>query len=272
MSTVKSYTRLLTIAGSDSGGGAGIQADLKTFAACGCYGMSAVTAVTAQNTLGVVEIEPIPVPMIIAQIRAVLSDIGVDAIKVGMLPSGEAIAAVAGLLREYGCRRVVVDPVMVSTSGKALMAEEGMVALRESLFGAAGLITPNLPEAERLLGRAIGPDAGQDEAACDLAAACGVPVLLKGGHLCGDRLRDVLASGQTAGIREFPSSRLATANTHGTGCTLSSAIAAFWGRGLPLVEAVGRAEAYLHRALAAGSGYVLGRGHGPVHHFHEFWQ
>lgn len=269
---MKNYTRILTIAGSDSGGGAGIQADLKTFSACGCYGMSAITALTAQNTLGVTDIHPVPVPFLEAQLRAILDDIGVDAVKIGMLHSSEVIECVAGVLREYDCQRVVLDPVMVATSGDALIQEDAIEAMKNYLFPVVGLITPNIPEAQLLLGRQITNGGELKEAASDLVAEYGPAVLLKAGHLTGDTLQDVLVIDPTAQEHVYTNRRLATRNTHGTGCTLSSAIAAYWGKGLEMVRAVGEAERYLHQAIAAGSEYVLGQGHGPVHHFYSHWQ
>jgi len=269
---MKSYTRLLTIAGSDSGGGAGIQADLKTFSACGCYGMSVITALTAQNTCGVSAIHPVPVDFLEAQLRAVLDDIGTDAIKIGMLHSVEVIACVARILEEYECQRVVLDPVMVATSGDKLIQDDAVQAIQELLFPVVDLITPNIPEAQLLLGRKIENDR-QLRAACrDLAAVHSTAVLLKAGHLSGDELQDVLLVTPDAPEQVYTSERLFTKNTHGTGCTLSSAIAAFWGKGAELAEAVGEAEAYLHQAIDVGGMYVLGNGHGPVHHFHAIWR
>lgn len=264
------YTRLLTIAGSDSGGGAGIQADLKTFSACGCFGMSAVTAITAQNTLGVTDIHPIPVPTIDAQLRAVMDDIGVDAMKIGMLHSVEVIQCVAAVLREYGCAKVVLDPVMVATSGDKLIEDDAVDALKEYLFPVVHLITPNIPEAELLVGRTIRDDLELERAAQELSDRHGVSVLLKAGHFSGATIRDILIE-QGKPAKGFPSARLDTPNTHGTGCTLSSAVAAFWGKGNSLDRAVRLAEEYLHAAIKAGSSYEIGKGHGPVHHFHALW-
>ena len=268
---MKRYTRLLTIAGSDSGGGAGIQADLKTFAACGCYGMSAITAVTAQNTLGVTGIHPLPVTTIKAQIRAVLDDIGVDGIKIGMLHSRQVIKGVAAVLRKYDRPPVILDPVMVATSGDRLIEEEAVQALAEHLFPLVDLITPNIPEAELLLGHAIGVEAALVSAARELSDKYGVSVLLKGGHHSGAWLEDILIMRAPAAEHSYGHHRLDTRNTHGTGCTLSSAIAAFCGKGYTLPEAVLRAEGYLHEALQAGARYRLGGGQGPVHHFHAQW-
>ncbi len=269
---MKIYTRLLTIAGSDSGGGAGIQADLKTFAACGCYGMSAITALTAQNTRGVAAIHPVPVEFLEAQLRAVLEDIGVDAVKIGMLHSAEVIACVARVLGEYGCRRVVLDPVMVATSGDALIREDAIETMKSLLFPAVDLITPNIPEAQLLLGRKIHDHQELRQASRDLAEGYGTAVLLKAGHLQGDELRDVLLTGPGGREHVYTGKRVDTGNTHGTGCTLSSAVAAFLGKGLEVAAAVARAEEYLHQAIAAGAEYTLGKGHGPVHHFHAHWR
>lgn len=267
---MKNYTRLLTIAGSDSGGGAGIQADLKTFSACGCYGMSAITALTAQNTLGVTDIHPVPVTFLEAQLRAVLDDIGVEAIKIGMLHSTEVIECVAAILKEYNCPKVVLDPVMVATSGDKLIEDDAIAALKEILFPVVRLITPNIPEAQLLSGKTIAGAESLKAAAHDLAQGHELAVLLKAGHLSDEYLEDVLVFGSEE--HSYRQQRLDTRNTHGTGCTLSSAIASFWGKGFELAEAVNKAEAYLHGALAKGADYSLGQGHGPVHHFHQVWQ
>lgn len=268
---MKKYTRLLTIAGSDSGGGAGIQADLKTFSACGCFGMTAVTAITAQNTCGVTDIHPVPVSSISAQVRAVLDDIGVDAIKIGMLHSAEVIECVADVLTEYGCSKVVLDPVMVATSGDKLIEDDAVDALKEYLFPAVQLITPNIPEAELLVGKKINSDRELEDAAQDLAGRHSLSVLLKAGHFSGTTVRDILVE-QGKPAKAYSAARLETRNTHGTGCTLSSAVAAFLGKGSTMDAAVEQAESYLHGAIEAGSYYELGKGHGPVHHFHSLWK
>ncbi|WP_136799323.1 bifunctional hydroxymethylpyrimidine kinase/phosphomethylpyrimidine kinase [Desulfosediminicola ganghwensis] len=267
---MEKYTRLLTIAGSDSGGGAGIQADLKTFSACGCYGMSAITALTAQNTLGVTDIYPVATPFLEAQLRAVLDDIGVDAIKIGMLHSTEVIECVAAILKEYKCMKVVLDPVMVATSGHKLIEDDAIAALKEVLFPAVQLITPNIPEAQLISGKSINGAESLESVARELAERHDLAVLLKAGHLTDEYLEDVLVDGDVES--RYRQKRLETKNTHGTGCTLSSAIASFWGRGFELAEAVNRAEGYLHGAITKGAEYSLGQGHGPVHHFHQVWK
>lgn len=270
---MKSYHRVLTIAGSDSGGGAGIQADLKTFAANGCYGMSVITALTAQNTRAVTAIHPVPEDFIAAQMDAVMEDIGVDAIKIGMLHSPAVIQVVAERLRHFQVANVVVDPVMVAKSGDALLREDAVEALRAELLPLATLITPNIPEATVLLGRAqaemVEEPEGLEEVARALLQLGPGAVLLKGGHLSGDRSPDILIG--SGDVARFEAARVDTPNTHGTGCTLSSAIAAQLAHGHPLPEAVGRAKDYITRALIAGSAYRLGSGHGPVHHFHGWW-
>ena len=267
---MKTYTRVLTIAGSDSGGGAGIQADLKTISACGCYGMSVITAVTAQNTRGVAAIHPVPVSVIAAQIRAVLEDIGVDGIKIGMLYSREAVEQVALALGPCDCTSIVMDPVMIATSGDSLVGGEVAGAMKERLFPLVRLLTPNIPEAESLLGRTIGSDLA--DAARQMAGDFSLSVLMKAGHLQGEKLVDVLYDHDSGMLTMFETRRVQTENTHGTGCTLSSAIASFLARGATLPQAVRQAEDYLHGAIRKGAVYTLGEGHGPVHHFYQFWQ
>ena len=269
---MRTYRRALTIAGSDSGGGAGIQADLKTFAALGCYGMSAITALTAQNTVAVTGIHAVPPAFIAQQIDAVMEDIGVDAVKIGMLHSSEVIRTVTERLVHYGVRDVVLDPVMVAKSGDRLLQDEAVEALRTVLLPVARVITPNLPEASVLL---EGPIEGleQMKEACRALADLGPEaVLLKGGHLGGERSPDLLYVRTDGGLSVLEAERIETANTHGTGCTLSSAIAAYLARGYGLGEAIGEAKAYITQALRAGAAYRLGQGRGPVHHFHEYWE
>lgn len=268
---MKSYYRALTIAGSDSGGGAGIQADLKTFAALGCYGMSVITALTAQNTIGVRAIHPVPPAFVARQLDAVLEDIGTDATKIGMLHNPEVIRVVAGKLRRYEAPNIVIDPVMVAKSGDRLLQEEAIEALKEELLPLAAVITPNLPEAAVLLERPIEGRKAMEEAVRELARLGPAAVLLKGGHLEGERCPDLLYVRQEDKATFFEARRVETRNTHGTGCTLSSAIAAGLARGLGLAEAVGRAKEYLTGALRAGADYRVGSGHGPIHHFWEYW-
>jgi hydroxymethylpyrimidine/phosphomethylpyrimidine kinase len=264
---LQSYTRTLTIAGSDSGGGAGIQADIKTFSACGCYGMSVITAITAQNTCSVRDIHPVPTSHIAAQIRAVLDDIGTDAIKIGMLHSSEVIVTVAGLLREYGCDNIILDPVMVATSGDRLIQDSAVATMTAELFPLATMITPNIPEAEILTKQKIVDPDDMERAARFLSDTFSLSVLLKGGHLGGAGVTDIFWEKGSRQPHSFQSKRIATANTHGTGCTLSSAIAAFIALGHSAQQAVTYGRNYLQGALEAGALFSLGSGHGPVHHF-----
>jgi hydroxymethylpyrimidine/phosphomethylpyrimidine kinase len=265
------YARALTIAGSDSGGGAGIQADLKTFAALGCYGMSVVTVLTAQNTAAVTGIHEVPPKFITAQFEAVMEDIGADAIKIGMLHSAEVIVAVAGGLRRYPQVPVVLDPVMVAKSGDRLLREDAVTALREVLLPLATVVTPNLPEAETLLGRRVRDRDAMNAAAIELLRLGPRAVVVKGGHLAGGDSADVLALAGEKTVRWFQAPRAATANIHGTGCTYSSAIAAGLARGASIADAVEQAKRYLTGAITAGATFKLGSGHGPVHHFHALW-
>lgn len=267
---MKTYTRVLTIAGSDSGGGAGIQADLKTFAALGCYGLSVLTALTAQNTRGVTAIQAIPPAFIVEQLKAVLSDIGADAVKIGMLHSPEVIVAVARTLTEFGVTKLVIDPVMVATSGDKLLRDDAIEALKTDLLPLASVITPNAPEASVLLGRPVETFADMEQAARELAQLFPGAILVKGGHLTTRESTDLLYI-SPAETYSFPTQRIDTPNTHGTGCTLSSAIAAGLARGMTMREAVGTAKRYLTDALQAGADYQLGQGHGPVHHFFNYW-
>ena len=264
------YPRVLSIAGSDSGGGAGIQADLKTFAALGCYGMTAITALTAQNTVGVRAIHSVPADFLKEQIAAVIEDIGVDAVKIGMLHAPEIVEVVAWAIDHYQLQRVVLDPVMVATSGDALIRQETIASLVSELFPRATLVTPNLDEAALLLGRPVREVADLEAACADLLGLGAKGVLLKGGHLGGDELTDLLAlPGQPAGQwLRLSGPRIATRNSHGTGCTLSSAIAAQLALGLELAEAVKAAHAYIRGALAAGANVRTGHGHGPLNHGH----
>lgn len=259
------YPRVLSIAGSDSGGGAGIQADLKTCAALGCYGMTAITAITAQNTVGVDAIHALPPALLRQQIDAVAGDIGVDAVKIGMLHAPEIVRIVAEAIRAYGWRHVVLDPVMVATSGDRLIAPETQAVLVAELFPLASIITPNLDEAAWLLGRPLTERAALPAAAAALLDLGARAVLLKGGHLSGDTVEDLLlVPGMSA--RHLESRRLESRNTHGTGCTLSSAIACHLALGASLVEACERGRAYILEAIAQGAGATIGQGHGPLNH------
>lgn len=268
---MKSYFRALTIAGSDSGGGAGIQADLKTFSALGCFGMSVITALTAQNTHSVTGIFPVTPEFIGLQLDAVLSDIGANAVKIGMLHSPEVIETVTRKLVQWECPNIVLDPVMVSKSGDKLLREDAVNALKTILIPKAFIITPNLPEASVLLGREVVTPEDMVRAARDLAGLGCANVLLKGGHLSGQDSADLLFQREADTLTQLPGIRIHTPNSHGTGCSLSSAVCAHLSRGLDLEAAVRRAKAWLTGALKAGAEYKTGKGHGPVHHFYKMW-
>jgi len=256
----------LTIAGSDSGGGAGIQADLKTFSALGVYGMSVLTAVTAQNTVGVRAVYELPPEVVAAQIDAVIEDLGADAVKTGMLASTALIQTVAERVRALDLRTLVVDPVMVAKSGDALLQPEAVAALRADLLPLALVVTPNRPEAEVLTGLEVRTLEQARDAARALVAMGARHAVVKGGHADGPAI-DVLFDGER--FEEFSVARLETRHTHGTGCTFASAIAAELARGATVVAAVAAAKAYLTEAIRQAPG--LGHGHGPVHHFHAWW-
>lgn len=262
----------LTIAGSDSSGGAGIQADLKTFAALRVYGASVITALTAQNTLGVQGIHDVPAGFIAAQIDSVFSDLAVGAVKIGMLSQVGVIEAVAaGLARHAGGIPIVLDPVMVATSGDRLISDDAVAAVRRHLLPLADLVTPNLPEAGILIGEPVATSENAAVAQGRRLLAMGArAVLIKGGHAEGTESVDHLMSADGT-MRRFAAPRIATTSTHGTGCTLSSAVAAGLARGLALPEAVGQAKRFVTAAIAAAGAATVGRGHGPVHHFHALW-
>ncbi|MDR0574600.1 MAG: bifunctional hydroxymethylpyrimidine kinase/phosphomethylpyrimidine kinase [Tannerella sp.] len=268
----KHYKRALTIAGSDPSGGAGIQADLKTFSACGCFGASAIVAVVDENTVGVTGVHPVPVDFVTGQIKSVLDDIGADAIKIGMLHSSELIRAIKHTLAEYNIKNIVLDPVMVATSGDKLLQDEAVETLKNELAPFARVITPNIPEAEVLLGRKINGQSDLPAVIRELSGNSNVSVLLKAGHFKEDILTDVFYNAETDEMIELASERIHTKNTHGTGCTFSSAIAAYLAHNLPLNDAIHKAKEYMKSAIAAGAEYEIGKGHGPVHHFFEFWQ
>lgn len=259
------YTRVLTIAGSDSGGGAGIQADLKTFAALGCFGMTAITALTAQNTAGVRAIHAVPSAMLADQIDAVVEDIGVDAVKIGMLHAPEIVQTVADAIDRHQLGTVVLDPVMVATSGAVLINEEAKAVLVEKLFPRVTLVTPNLDEAALLIGHSIRSETEMEEAAQMLLASGAKSVLLKGGHLQSETVSDLLVQegGEKTWMR---AQRIPTHNLHGTGCTLSSAITAHLAMGKGLVNAVQSARIFVRGALEAGAQVCTGAGSGPLNH------
>jgi hydroxymethylpyrimidine/phosphomethylpyrimidine kinase len=260
----------LTIAGSDSGGAAGIQADLKTFSALGVYGASAITALTAQNTRGVEALYPIPPDFVLRQIEAVARDLKVGAIKIGMLATSEIIEAVAAGLKVLPDVPVVLDPVMVAASGDSLLDDDAVDTLRSFLVPRASLLTPNLPEAAKLLGESEARDE-REMSAQGQALKCLGPgaVLIKGGHDDGENSVDILVDAE--GVLRLEAPRVKTNNTHGTGCTLSSAIAAELAKGGSLREAVVAAKAYVTAAIAAADSLHIGKGRGPVHHFHALW-
>jgi hydroxymethylpyrimidine/phosphomethylpyrimidine kinase len=259
------YARVLSIAGSDSGGGAGIQADLKTFAALGCFGMTAITAITAQNTCGVRAIHGVPPEVLRDQIDAVVEDIGVDAVKVGMLHSPDIVRTVAQAIDRHGLQRVVFDPVMVATSGAKLIDDPAIAVLVAEMFPRAMLITPNLDEAALLVGRPLTSPQDMALAAAELIGRGARAVLLKGGHLAGDTVTDLLLEPGCPPLW-MRAPRIHTPNTHGTGCTLSSAIAAHLGLGATLPEAVQQARAFVRQALQTGATVKTGQGSGPLNH------
>jgi hydroxymethylpyrimidine/phosphomethylpyrimidine kinase len=260
----------LTIAGSDSSGGAGIQADLKTFAALGVYGASVITALTAQNTNGVTGIHQVPAEFVTAQIDAVFSDLDVKAVKIGMVAQLATIDAIVAGFSRWTPKHVVLDPVMVATSGDRLLAADAVEALRTRLIPRASLITPNLPEAAALLGAPVAVSEADIEGQGQLLLSMGcAAVLIKGGHADGADSIDYLAYGNSTIALAAP--RIATKNTHGTGCSLSSAIAAGLAKGEDLEAAVRQAKAFISAAIAAADRFSVGHGHGPIHHFHKFY-
>ena len=266
MSTFKyEYPRVLSIAGSDSGGGAGIQADLKTFSALGCFGMTAITALTAQNTCGVRSIHGVPPSMLRDQIDAVMEDMGADAVKIGMLHSPEIVSTVADAIERHGLSNVVFDPVMVATSGSVLIDNAAIDVLVRELFPRVSVITPNLDEAALLVGRALTSASDMEQAALTLLSKGARAVVLKGGHLPGDTVIDLLVT--AAGEKIWmEASRIDSPNTHGTGCTLSSAMAAHLALGASLSEAVSQARSYVRQALQHGAQVRTGKGSGPLNH------
>jgi len=263
------YPTVLTIAGSDSSGGAGIQADIKSISANGAYAASVITALTAQNTQGVIDILPIPKAFIEAQIKAVMDDITIDVVKIGMLHDAQTICAVRDMLKKYQVKNIILDPVMVATSGHQLLENEAIETLKKELIPMATLITPNIPEAELLLGEPITKQEDLPRAAKQLSQKFGhISVLIKAGHMHGAKLIDILYNATTDEIVEIPSIRINTRNTHGTGCTLSSAIAAQLAQVNDLTLAVQKGQQYIAQAIKAGAHYHIGEGHGPVNHFY----
>ena len=254
----------LTIAGSDSGGGAGIQADLKTFAALGVFGTSAITSVTAQNTVGVQGVHDLPPEFVGRQIDSVLEDIAIDAAKTGMLSSAAIIEVVAEKVKAYAIERLVVDPVMVAKGGHKLLQDQAIATVKKRLAPLATVLTPNAPEATALTGIAIASREDMEKAGRAILALGPKAVLMKGGHLAGDTVYDLLV--EASGVTAFSGARIATRSTHGTGCTLASAIATGLAQGLDLKAAVARARAYVRKALETAPG--LGKGHGPLNHAH----
>ena len=264
MAAVTHTPKAMTIAGSDSGGGAGIQADLKTFAALGVYGTSVLTAITAQNTLGVAGVHEVPVDMVAAQIEAVFSDIGADAVKTGMLSSRDIIETVARELARFRVEKLVVDPVMVAKSGDRLLREGAVDALKRRLLPLASVVTPNIPEAETLAGMRIVSGDDASLAAQRIAGMGAASVVVKGGHLPGPPV-DLFYDGRE--FREFNGPRIDTKNTHGSGCTFASALAAGLAKGMEVVDAVGAAKEYVTEAIRHS--LEIGSGHGPLNHFYK---
>lgn len=273
---MKSFKTALTIAGSDPSGGAGLQADLKTFSALGVYGTTAIVAIVDENTEGVYGVHPVPDRFVAGQIRSVISDIGADAVKIGMLHSSALIHTVRNTLGEYPeVREIVLDPVMVATSGDPLLEPDAVSTLRDQLIPYARVITPNLPEASLLLGEEIVSADQFEDAARALSRLGGgrVSVMLKAGHLAvADTLTDIFYNAETDRSLHLTSPRIATRNTHGTGCTMSSAIAAWLALGADLDTAARCAKEYITAAVRAAAMYETGKGHGPVHHFYAWWE
>lgn len=269
------YIKTLTIAGSDSGGGAGIQADLKTFSALGCYGLSVITAMTAQNTRTVAAIQEAEAGFVAQQIDTVMEDIGADAVKIGMLFSAEIIRVVADRLKAHQAENIVLDPVMIAKSGDKLLQDDAIEEMVTHLFPLATVITPNLPEVYVLSGLEIKSESELSEAAEILMGKGVKNILIKGGHFKSDSANDYLycinEKNKPYDVFQYTGRRIDTPNTHGTGCTYSSAITSFLARGEDLENAVKFAKQYISGAVEAGSRYQLGNGHGPVHHFYDLW-
>lgn len=264
---MKSIRKALTIAGSDSGGGAGIQADLKTFAALEVYGTSAITAITAQNTVGVTQVLALSPSLVAAQIDAILDDIGMHALKTGMLANTAIIEVVAKIVRQHRLKNLVVDPVMVATSGDLLIKKNAVAALRSRLIPLAAVVTPNIPEAEELTGLKLHATEDIENAARRIVEMGAKTVVIKGGHLKGPAV-DIFFDGKK--FRAFDAPRIRTKNTHGTGCTFSAAIAAYLAKGESVERSVALAKQYITAAIRQG--FTVGAGHSPVNHFYKFWK
>ena len=269
---MKKYTVILTIAGSDSSGGAGIQADLKTIEALGGFGVSVITAITAQNTQGVRGIHPIPTEMIQQQFEAIAEDIEIAALKTGMLHNSQTIETIVDCIKKFNIKKVVVDPVMVSTSGHILIENDTINILKNKLFPLATIITPNIDETEILLDRKIKKMQDMEKAAMDLTKLGCQCALVKGGHLPYEDLVDTYYNIQSKKIQNIKSKKIDTINTHGTGCTLSAAIATELGKNKNIDIAIHNAHKYLYDALLSGKNYKLGKGFGPLHHSHQFYK
>ncbi len=268
---MKNYHKVLTIAGSDSSGGAGIQADIKTISSLGCYGMSVITTLTAQNTKGVTGIHLVPPSFVEEQIDAVLSDIGADVVKIGMLYSMEMIETVYRQLSKHKVDKIVLDPVMAAQSGEEFFDDKALNALKVYLMPITLVLTPNLPEAEKILGRHLEGVKSMEDAVKVLAKYGSENILLKGGHMKDSTIIDILYIKEEDRFVEMDEQRIETWNDHGTGCTLSSAIAAFLAKGCDVEDAVRNAKQYITESIKAGIGYKLGQGRGPVHHFFDSW-
>lgn len=262
---MKHYPVILSIAGSDCSGGAGIQADIKTISALGGYAASVITAVTVQNTMGVHAVHTVPVGIIRGQIEAVMEDLHPEVIKIGMVSDDETVRAIAGCLRKYPPKYIVYDPVMVSTSGRKLMSDNAIEIIKRELFPLVSLITPNLDEAEVLTGKTIITPEEMQQAAQELSTLYGTAVLIKGGHLQGEEMQDILY--MDGNIFIYKGYKIESRNLHGTGCTLSSSIATYLALGYIMNEAVGKAKAYIGGAISAGKEVVAGRGNGALCHF-----
>lgn len=259
------YITTLTIAGSDSCGGAGVQADVKTMSALGCYAATAITAITVQNTLGVTAVHAVPPEIVAGQIRVVMDDIKPRAVKVGMVNDTATIIAIADALKDYDVEHIVVDPVMVATSGSRLMQDDAVEVFCKQLLPLATLLTPNIPETEVLSGITVSDKESMDSAALRILQLGCSNLLVKGGHLEGKKIDRLYGEEE----REYVGENVVTRNTHGTGCTLSSAITSFLAQGLPVDEAIGAAKEWLTKALRAGADVEIGKGHGPVNHFFD---